>query len=169
MSAIPGTEAIGGLDATALAARDALMASLSAASRTSGAASSGSAGSPDAATQRVNFLNLLITQMRNQNPLEPIDNNQMAEQLAQISQLEQMQLLNGSLKDALAAAQAAYAASLIGKTVTFVPEGESAEQAGAVTGVGVAGGQVSLLVGARSVPLANVVTIRGPAADAGAA
>ena len=42
------------------------------------------------------FLTLLITQMQNQDPLNPMDNTEMIAQLAQFSSLEQMQNLNES-------------------------------------------------------------------------
>jgi len=40
------------------------------------------------------FLNLLVTQLRNQNPLEPMDQGEYAAQLAQFSSLEQLTNLN---------------------------------------------------------------------------
>ncbi|MBI3985839.1 MAG: flagellar hook capping protein [Lentisphaerae bacterium] len=40
------------------------------------------------------FLMLLVTQMENQDPMEPMDNAQMVAQLAQFSSLEQMNNLN---------------------------------------------------------------------------
>ncbi len=40
------------------------------------------------------FLELLVTQMQYQDPLDPVDNTQMIAQLAQFSSLEQMQNLN---------------------------------------------------------------------------
>lgn len=42
------------------------------------------------------FLELLITQMRYQDPLDPVDNSQMIAQLAQFSSLEQMTNLSNS-------------------------------------------------------------------------
>ncbi len=42
------------------------------------------------------FLTLLVTQMQNQDPLNPMDNTEMIAQLAQFSSLEQMQNLNES-------------------------------------------------------------------------
>ena len=53
--------------------------------------------SASASQIRTDYLNLLITQLRNQNPLEPMDNNEMAAQLAQFSPLEQMENMSGSL------------------------------------------------------------------------
>ncbi len=36
---------------------------------------------------QTDYMKLLVTQLQNQNPLEPLDNNEMASQLAQFSQL----------------------------------------------------------------------------------
>jgi flagellar basal-body rod modification protein FlgD len=53
--------------------------------------------SPDAENKRTNpladestFLLLLVSQMQNQNPLDPVDSNQFVSQLTQYSQLEQL-------------------------------------------------------------------------------
>jgi flagellar basal-body rod modification protein FlgD len=82
-----------------------------------------------ASTIQMDYINLLVTQLQNQNPLEPLDNNDMASQLAQFSQLQQLELVNsnlngvtGNFSDALAGANRNYATSLLGKTVTFFTE-----------------------------------------------
>jgi flagellar basal-body rod modification protein FlgD len=83
--------------------------------------------------QKIDFMNLLITEMRNQNPLEPMDNKQMAAELAQFSQLEQSEKmntnlltindtigkLNTSFAGAMIVAQYEFAKSLLGQDVTF--------------------------------------------------
>lgn len=43
------------------------------------------------------FLNLLVTQLKNQDPLEPIKNEQLAVNLAQFSQLEQLISINDKI------------------------------------------------------------------------
>ncbi|MCK4304566.1 MAG: hypothetical protein KAY24_10045 [Candidatus Eisenbacteria sp.] len=45
------------------------------------------------------FLNLLVTQLRYQNPLDPMSNTEFVAQLAQFSSLEQIQNLNASFAD----------------------------------------------------------------------
>ncbi|MFP3937109.1 MAG: flagellar hook assembly protein FlgD [Phycisphaerae bacterium] len=76
---------------------------------------------------RTDYMKLLITQLQNQNPLEPMDNNQMATQLTQLSQLEQVENISGMFQKVLGSMQLSQASSLIGRAVTFVPaEGESA-------------------------------------------
>ena len=79
-----------------------------------------------ASDMQMDYMKLLITQMQNQNPLEPMNNDQMASQLAQFSQLQQLESLNSnsaslntSFADALVAANRSYATSLIDREVTF--------------------------------------------------
>ena len=68
---------------------------------------------------QMDYMQLLIAQLQNQNPLEPLDNNEMASQLAQFSQLAQLESMNTSFADVLIAANRTYANSLLGKNVTF--------------------------------------------------
>ncbi|WP_268800267.1 flagellar hook assembly protein FlgD [Pseudomonas huanghezhanensis] len=66
------------------------------------------------------FLQLLVTQMQNQNPLDPQDNSEFVAQLAQFSSLETMQNLGTSV-DAIGgmyqSSQALQASSLVGSSV----------------------------------------------------
>jgi flagellar basal-body rod modification protein FlgD len=47
------------------------------------------------------FLKMLITQLKNQDPLSPMDGTEFAAQLAQFSQLEQLSNLNQSVMDSI--------------------------------------------------------------------
>ena len=58
--------------------------------------STGTAGLPAANEQM--FLQLLGTQLKNQDPTNPVDGTQFVAQLAQFSQLEQMINMNSSLQ-----------------------------------------------------------------------
>jgi len=64
------------------------------------------------------FFNLFIAQMKYQNPLEPMDNYQMATQMAQFGSLESLNQMTGYLEN-MAAIQASMgslqASGLIGK------------------------------------------------------
>jgi flagellar basal-body rod modification protein FlgD len=54
------------------------------------------------------FLKLLMTQLENQNPLDPVDTTEFTNQLVMYSQLEQMMTMNSKL-DTLIEAQSAAA------------------------------------------------------------
>jgi flagellar basal-body rod modification protein FlgD len=68
---------------------------------------------------KLDYMNLLVTQMKNQNPMKPMDNQEMTSQMTQFSQLEQLENLNSNFSDALQSANLNYASSLLGKEVTF--------------------------------------------------
>lgn len=93
--------------------------SVAGASAASLAALSGSPGAQkDDGTDR--FLKLLVTQMRNQDPLNPMDNAQVTSQLAQINTVTGIERLNESLKSLsgqMFQSQALQGASLIGRDV----------------------------------------------------
>jgi flagellar basal-body rod modification protein FlgD len=66
------------------------------------------------------FMKLLITQMRYQNPMDPMDNAQMTSQIAQLNTVEGINQLNATvtgLQASLMATQSMQSASLIGKTI----------------------------------------------------
>jgi flagellar basal-body rod modification protein FlgD len=66
------------------------------------------------------FLKLLIAQLQNQDPLQPMDNQQFAVQLATFNSLEQLIGINnkiGSLQTSQGATNQFNAASLIGKSI----------------------------------------------------
>ncbi len=86
-----------------------------------------------AGQQRLDFMTLMVQELRNQNPLEPMDNQQMASQLAQFTQLELSEKMNGNLdtmnsniakmntsfEGAMMVAQLDYAKSLLGQQIEF--------------------------------------------------
>jgi flagellar basal-body rod modification protein FlgD len=74
---------------------------------------------------QMDYMKLLITQLQNQNPLEPMDNNEMASQLAQFSQLQQLETMNSSFADILSTTERNYANSLIGKEISFASENDA--------------------------------------------
>lgn len=73
---------------------------------------------------QMDYMKLLVTQLQNQNPLEPMDNNQMASQLAQFSQLEQLESMNANFARILEITEDNYANSLLGKEISFIGETE---------------------------------------------
>jgi flagellar basal-body rod modification protein FlgD len=67
------------------------------------------------------FLTLLTTQLKNQNPLDPLDTNQFTQQLVQFASVEQQMNMNTQLQTLVSlqqTAQNSQALGFVGKTVT---------------------------------------------------
>jgi flagellar basal-body rod modification protein FlgD len=94
-------------------------------------AASPASGAVDNATLANNFntfLQLLTTQLKNQNPLDPLDTNQFTQQLVQFAQVEQQMKSNDQLAALVSltkSAQATTALAYVGSTV--VVDGSSAQ------------------------------------------
>ncbi|MBX9741564.1 MAG: flagellar hook assembly protein FlgD [Beijerinckiaceae bacterium] len=61
------------------------------------------------------FLKLLVTQMQNQDPTEPMESSQFLSQLASFSNVEQSVQLNSKIESLVAMSQISQADGLIGK------------------------------------------------------
>lgn len=89
---------------------------------TSSAATSATSGSNSSGlASESTFYNLLVTQLTNQDPLNPLSNQDLSAQLAQFSVANGVQAIQGSLSSLMQQLnqnQGLQAASLIGKTVT---------------------------------------------------
>jgi flagellar basal-body rod modification protein FlgD len=109
------------------------------------------------------FLQLLITQLRHQDPINPVEDKEFIAQLAQFSSLEQMQNLNTNLSDMMFAQQKltalGQATQMIGKEVELLTkEGESLF--GKVSGVQFRDGWPSIIVDGKLYDFGEVVTIK---------
>src|SRR5258706_10792171 len=77
------------------------------------------------------FLELLTTQLKNQNPLQPLDTNQFTQQLVQFAQVEQQINMNTSLGTMISLQQATQTSAAMGFLGTTVPvDGNTAKLAG---------------------------------------
>ena len=113
---------------------------------------------------QTDYMKLLVTQLQNQNPLEPLDNNEMASQLAQFSQLQQLESMNSNFAKVLATAELDYANSLIGKEVSFISETETGT-AEAASGIieevyNNVDGQIILVAGDRALTFEDIISIK---------
>ncbi|KQT60911.1 flagellar hook capping protein [Methylobacterium sp. Leaf456] len=99
------------------------------------------------------FLTLLTTQLRNQNPLDPMDTNQFTQQLVQFAGVEQQLKTNDQLGTILASSKASAAAStssLIGRSV--VADGATTD---------LNGGKASWSLNPARAAARAIVTIKG--------
>lgn len=91
-----------------------------------------------AADAQNRFMTLLVTQMKNQDPLNPLDNAQVTSQLAQLSTVSGIDKLNQtmtSMMESTASAQALQAAQMIGHGVLVSGSGLSLSGGRSVYGI----------------------------------
>jgi flagellar basal-body rod modification protein FlgD len=79
------------------------------------------------------FLELMIAQMNNQNPLEPQDNTEFVAQLAQFSTVEGMERLNANFTSFMSN-NALQASSLVGRSVSVETDTSALFSGGVVSG-----------------------------------
>jgi flagellar basal-body rod modification protein FlgD len=105
------------------------------------------------------FLKLLITQLRYQDPMSPMDDTQFVSQLAQFSSLEQMQELNSGFITYASSALASEAFALIGKTVEYADADLGTQVKGVVDKVTFQDGVPKLDIGSTTIDLTDVVAV----------
>ena len=136
------------------------------------AASTGSAstaGSTTSNSMKDEFLQLLTVQLKNQDPLKPVDQTAMLSQLAQFSSLEQMQNLNQTMSASANFGNMTQSAGLIGKYVTTYNSSDgSMGPSGKVEAVLMKNNVAYLDVGGLSVPASQVLTVSGTDPSSGA-
>lgn len=95
------------------------------------------------------FLNLLLTQLKNQDPMNPTDANQMTAQLSQISTVSGIEKLNATMEQLLGSyntVQNMQAAAMIGKTVFIAGNGLTLGSQGALGGFELSGAADKVVV-----------------------
>jgi flagellar basal-body rod modification protein FlgD len=121
------------------------------------AASSGSTSSivkDRISSDKETFLKLLITQLRNQDPLDPVQDKEFIAQLAQFSSLETLQSIDAKLGASNDGARLQQAAALLGRQVTVADPDASDLVQGRVTSVRLAsGGELLVTVNGKDYPV----------------
>lgn len=96
------------------------------------------AGKPGASEAEDRFLKLLVAQLKNQDPLNPLDNAQLTSQMAQISTVSGIDKLNTTLQSMAAsfsADQSLQATAMIGRSVLAPGSGLELQNGTAAGGV----------------------------------
>jgi len=118
-----------------------------------------SSGSEDnTVLDKTAFMQLLLAQMQNQDPLSPMDTQDYFAQLAQFSMLEQMWNMNESLEQMQSQQQILEGSALIGRTVEF-NAGDGTTLTGHVDGIQRYAGSIYVDVEGMQVPLSDIVSV----------
>jgi len=80
---------------------------------------SSSTSASDVSSANSLFLQLLTTQLQNQDPLDPLDPNQLTTQLVEINMLEQLAEINQTLQNAFPAASGSTPTTSTGSDISF--------------------------------------------------
>ncbi|WP_019136073.1 flagellar hook assembly protein FlgD [Cellulomonas massiliensis] len=110
------------------------------------------------------FLELLVAQLRNQDPSSPMDSSQLMAQTTQLTTMERLIELSDTSREAFGLQMRVAAATLVGQTVSWT-DAEGAEHSGVVGSVSYAGSVPTVTVGDEEIPLDQVAAVRRTAAS----
>jgi flagellar basal-body rod modification protein FlgD len=108
------------------------------------------------------FLNLLITQMRYQDPSQPMDSSQIMAQTSQMATVEQLTELTSTQREAFALQMRLSASGFVGQQVSWT-DAQQVTQTGTVASASFAGPVPVLDVGGKQVSLDQVGLVRARA------
>ena len=113
---------------------------------------------------KTEFLQLLVTQLQNQDPLNPMDNTTFVSQMAQFSSLEQMQNLNQTMTKASQFQELTQASGMIGKYALVIPSGQGQTPVtGQVGEVRQSGDTINVVIDGKEYDASTVVQVSNTA------
>lgn len=104
------------------------------------------------------FLQLLVAQVKYQDPLEPMNNNEAMAQTAQFTMVEQMTKVAEQQQELLAFQQATLAAEMIGRSATGVDEASGDIISGVVSGVEFNLGDPQLVIDGQRIAVDSITS-----------
>ncbi len=106
------------------------------------------------------YLSLLTIQLQNQDPLDPVAQEDFTAQLAQFSQLEGIENLNGSFQSMLQLQEISQGLDLVGKTVDYLDLNTDELKTGKVDEFFVEGGIVNLVIDGNPITVDLISGVR---------
>jgi len=107
----------------------------------------------------VDYLQLLTVQLQNQDPIDPVDQEGLINDLTQFSMLEGVEELNTSFEGMLRLQEITQGVDLVGKNVQYQDSITGEFKTGQVDEVVAAGDAVNLLVGDDTVSISDVLRV----------
>jgi len=98
------------------------------------------------------FLDLMVAQLQNQDPLNPVDTTSFLQEMAAFTEVVDLQ-------NVLSIDTETAGVSLIGKTVSATDPSSGQSVSGTVTGVDLAGSEPMVTIGSTQVPLTSITQV----------
>jgi flagellar basal-body rod modification protein FlgD len=115
--------------------------------------------SADASLNKMDFLTLLTTQLRYQDPTSPTDQEAFISQLSQFSMLESIQELNDSFGQMLKLQEISQSVNLVGKSIEFFNTSTGDLSRGRVSEITVNDGRISAVVDDQLIDIGLIKSI----------
>ncbi len=106
------------------------------------------------------FMTLLLAQLKNQDPLKPMEDKEFIAQLAQLNSVTQLTEMNKNIKELMTSQNMAQGSALIGQTVTGLSS-DGGSITGVASGLKMVGGKVMVEVSGQSIALDMISSIQG--------
>lgn len=114
------------------------------------------------------FMALLLAQMRNQSPWDPMNDSEMISQMAQLNSVEELKKINTNLEELKSTMNFLSTTSMIGKYASYVKVTDSEEAAvesGKITAVASDGEKIFVTVGDEIITLPYLLKVAETEAD----
>lgn len=111
---------------------------------------------PNAVLGKNDFLKLLVTQLKYQDPMNPTDDKDFMGNMAQFSSLEQTSNMAQAVEKLGFDSQVSQSISLIGHTITYLGADGQSLVSGVASGVSIAGNAISIKVGDQTIAPSDV-------------
>ncbi|MFK7737104.1 MAG: flagellar hook capping FlgD N-terminal domain-containing protein [Pirellulaceae bacterium] len=111
------------------------------------------------ATATVDYLELLTVQLKNQDPIDPVDQEGLINDLTQFSILEGIEEMNTSFEQMLKLQEISQGVGLVGKNVSYQDANSGEIRSGKVSDILTTSDAISLLVDGQQVNISNIIGV----------
>ena len=112
----------------------------------------------------VDYLQLLTVQLQNQDPIDPVDQEGLINDLTQFSMLEGVEDLNASFESMLRLQEITQGMNLVGKTIQYEDSLTGEVKSGRADEFFTSQQAINLLVGGETVSISNVIGVSADSA-----
>ena len=103
------------------------------------------------------FMDLLLAQLQNQNPDDPVSNSEIVAQMAQLATVEGIKQMNASFSAVLKLERLLSGSELVGRELEYVQDGIT--QRGVVESVAFDDGTIQFTVNGSEIPLEDMTRV----------